>query len=68
MPILSPAALAGRGGAGDGAELQSAFDRGRGIYAEVCVACHGEDGRGTPHPAAGPGGATMAPSLATPRG
>ena len=52
----------GRGGPAVPPEHQSAIDRGREAYGELCVACHGEDGRGTPHPAAM--GTTRAPSLA----
>jgi mono/diheme cytochrome c family protein/glucose/arabinose dehydrogenase len=44
-------------------EQQESLDRGRAIYNEVCFACHGNDGRGTPTPGGGPG-ATLAPSLA----
>jgi mono/diheme cytochrome c family protein/glucose/arabinose dehydrogenase len=55
-------AAAGRGGPALPPDQQRAIDRGRGIYGELCVACHGDDGRGTPHPAAA--GSTRAPSLA----
>ena len=59
--ILKPA---GRGGDGGGgvrytADEQAALDKGREIYTEVCFACHGDDGRGTPAPDAG----TLGPSL-----
>jgi mono/diheme cytochrome c family protein len=45
----------------------TAFDRvllthGCQIYNQLCFACHGVDGRGTPYSAGGPG-ATMAPTL-----
>jgi mono/diheme cytochrome c family protein/glucose/arabinose dehydrogenase len=64
--ILNPPPNAGRGG-GRGLpaltpEQQAVIERGRSIYTEVCFACHGDDGRGTPVPG-GPPGATMAPSL-----
>jgi mono/diheme cytochrome c family protein/glucose/arabinose dehydrogenase len=64
--ILNPPANAGRGG-GRGLpaltpEQQAVIERGSSIYNEVCFACHGDDGRGTPMPG-GPPGATMAPSL-----
>ena len=39
------------------------MERGATIYKEVCFACHGDDGRGTPAPEGG-AGVTMAPSLA----
>ena len=58
--LTSPAA-AGRGGPALPPDQQSAIDRGRVVYGELCVACHGDDGRGTPHPAAA--GTTRAPSL-----
>ena len=53
----------GRGGATLTAEQQSSLDRGGSIYTEVCYACHGSDGRGTPTPGAAAGN-TLAPSLA----
>src|SRR4029453_12900117 len=53
----------GRGGAALNAEQQSSMDRGGSIYTEVCYACHGSDGRGTPTPGAAAGN-TLAPSLA----
>jgi mono/diheme cytochrome c family protein/glucose/arabinose dehydrogenase len=53
----------GRGGAILTAEQQSSLDRGGSIYTEVCYACHGSDGRGTPTPGAAAGN-TLAPSLA----
>jgi mono/diheme cytochrome c family protein len=55
----------GRGGGGRGgplsAEDQAAFDRGATIYNELCFACHGTDGMGTPKPELS---TTMAPPLA----
>jgi len=54
----------GRGGRGTlTPEQQNGIERGGVIYTEVCYACHGSDGRGTPTPGGGPG-ATLAPSLA----
>jgi mono/diheme cytochrome c family protein/glucose/arabinose dehydrogenase len=53
----------GRGGAALNAEQQGSMDRGGSIYTEVCYACHGSDGRGTPTPGAAAGN-TLAPSLA----
>ena len=53
----------GRGGAALNAEQQSSMDRGGSIYTEVCYACHGSDGRGTPTPGAAVGN-MLAPSLA----
>ena len=67
--ILKPPTSAfGRGGRGgpppfSPAEL-AVMERGEGIYKEVCFACHGDDGRGTPQPGAA-AGTTMAPSLAS---
>jgi mono/diheme cytochrome c family protein len=64
--ILNPPG-AGRGGGRGGPvltpEQQISLERGRGIYTEICYACHGDDGRGTPAPGGG-SGATLAPSLA----
>jgi mono/diheme cytochrome c family protein len=60
------AATAGRGGRGGPSltpEQQNSLERGGVIYTEVCFACHGSDGRGTPTPG-GAAGATLAPSLA----
>ena len=51
----------GRGGPALPADQQASIDRGRSIYGELCVTCHGDDGRGAPHPAAA--GSTRAPSL-----
>jgi mono/diheme cytochrome c family protein len=64
--ILTAAAAAGRGGGRGGAltpEQQNSLERGAAIYAELCYACHGADGRGTPTPGAS-AGSTLAPSLA----
>ena len=44
-------------------DQQNSLERGGTIYNEVCFACHGPDGRGTPTPG-GAAGATVAPSLA----
>lgn len=60
------AATAGRGGRGGSTmtpEQQNSLERGAAIYTEVCFACHGGDGRGTPTPGATVG-STLAPSLA----
>ena len=60
--VLNPPA--GRGG-GRGEPLtddeQALVDRGAGIYNELCFACHGPDGFGTPKPELS---TTMAPALA----
>ena len=63
--IVSAAAAAARGGGRVGLtpEHQNALERGAAIYTEVCFACHGSDGRGTPTPGAATG-STLAPSLA----
>jgi mono/diheme cytochrome c family protein len=60
----------GRGAGLDGfgavpltAEEESRIEKGRQVYAEVCFACHGEDGRGAEMPGGAPG-ATRAPALA----
>jgi mono/diheme cytochrome c family protein len=45
-------------------EETAVLEKGRTIYTEVCFACHGTDGRGTPMAGAGPG-VTMAPPLAS---
>ena len=39
-----------RGGRSLTPEQQSSLERGGTIYAELCYACHGADGRGTPTP------------------
>jgi mono/diheme cytochrome c family protein/glucose/arabinose dehydrogenase len=64
--ILSAATASGRGGGRGGAitpDQQNSLERGATIYNEICYACHGADGRGTPTPGAA-AGATLAPSLA----
>jgi mono/diheme cytochrome c family protein/glucose/arabinose dehydrogenase len=64
--ILASATSAGRGGGRGGTmtpEQQNSLERGATIYNEVCYACHGADGRGTPTPGAA-AGVTLAPSLA----
>ena len=50
--ILNVAAASGRGGRGAtiSPEQQSSIERGAAIYSELCYACHGTDGRGTPTP------------------
>jgi mono/diheme cytochrome c family protein/glucose/arabinose dehydrogenase len=63
--ILAAAAaseLAAARGASLTPEQRGSLDRGGTIYSEVCFACHGPDGRGTPTP--GAPGSTLAPSLA----
>ena len=42
-------------------EEQAMMEKGRQIYGEVCFACHGDDGRGTPAPGLG----TLGPALAS---
>ena len=63
--ILQPAGNAlGRGGGRGGAvsaEQQALLQQGAGIYSEICVACHGPDGKGTPVDGA-PAGTMKAPS------
>ena len=44
-------------------EQRNSVERGGAIYTELCYACHGADGRGTPTPGAA-AGSTLAPSLA----
>lgn len=63
--ILASAATAGRRGRSSSltAEQQDSLERGGVIYTEVCFACHGPDGRGTPTPGGG-AGSVLAPSLA----
>lgn len=65
--ILNAPAAAGRGGGRGGPPLtpehQSSLERGGVIYTELCYACHGADGRGTPTPGAA-AGSVLAPSLA----
>ena len=53
----------GRGGPPLTPEQQNGLERGGVIYTEVCYACHGSDGRGTPTPG-GAAGSMLAPSLA----
>ncbi|HEY7055812.1 MAG TPA: c-type cytochrome, partial [Vicinamibacterales bacterium] len=45
------------------ADQVQSIQRGQKVYTELCFACHGEDGRGTPM-AGAPPGTTMAPPLA----
>jgi mono/diheme cytochrome c family protein/glucose/arabinose dehydrogenase len=61
--ILNPPPTAGRGGRGGRwtAEQQQLIEHGEAIYNEVCFACHGTDGLGTPKPEMA---TTMAPPLA----
>ena len=65
--ILNPPdAAAGRGGGGGGGPVyapaeQTALDRGRTVYNELCFSCHGEDGRGADKAGSA---TTMAPALA----
>ncbi|HEY2435287.1 MAG TPA: discoidin domain-containing protein [Vicinamibacterales bacterium] len=66
--IVNPAAFAGRGGGLDSLaattftpEEQTMMEKGKQIYGEVCFACHGDDGRGTPAPGLG----TLGPALAS---
>jgi mono/diheme cytochrome c family protein len=63
--IVNAAAAGGRGGRGASLspEQQSSIERGNAIYSELCYACHGTDGRGTPTPGAA-AGSLLAPSLA----
>jgi mono/diheme cytochrome c family protein len=61
--ILRPAATAFGGGAGMSAEDLSLLRQGEGIYEELCVTCHGPDGKGAPV-ALAPAGTLRAPSLA----
>jgi mono/diheme cytochrome c family protein len=64
-PPPSAFARGGRGGPPPfTADELATMERGDAIYKEVCFACHGDDGRGTPL-ADGPAGSTMAPSLAS---
>ena len=61
--VLNPPAGRGGGGRGDplSSDEQALVDRGATIYNELCVACHGPDGFGTPKPELS---TTMAPPLA----
>ena len=63
--IVTAAAAAARGNGRGGMtpDQQNSLERGMAIYNEVCFACHGADGRGTPTPGAA-AGSTLAPSLA----
>ncbi len=63
--IVTAAAAAARGTGRGGMtpDQQNSLERGMAIYNEVCFACHGADGRGTPTPGAA-AGSTLAPSLA----
>ena len=63
--ILQPAgsAFGGGGGAGMTPEDVALLRQGEGIYAELCVTCHGPDGKGAPV-ALAPAGTMKAPSLA----
>jgi mono/diheme cytochrome c family protein/glucose/arabinose dehydrogenase len=64
--ILNPPTVgtAARGGAPVlTADQEATLARGATVYNEMCFACHGEDGRGTPAPGGG-SGLTVAPSLA----
>jgi mono/diheme cytochrome c family protein len=56
-----PTAGGGRGGAALSPEHQKLIEHGAQIYNEVCFACHGNDGLGTPKPELK---TTMAPPLA----
>ena len=61
--VLNPPAGRGGGRGGDPltAEQQALIERGATIYNELCFACHGADGFGTPKPELA---TTMAPALA----
>jgi mono/diheme cytochrome c family protein/glucose/arabinose dehydrogenase len=60
--ILNPPTAGRGGGAGSlTPEETGILERGSVGYAEICFACHGDDGRGTPDPSAP--GSTTAPSL-----
>jgi mono/diheme cytochrome c family protein len=69
--ILNPAVNAfGRGGGRGGAvtaEQQALLQQGAGIYAELCVTCHGADGKGMPVDGAPAGTMKAAPLAASPR-
>jgi mono/diheme cytochrome c family protein len=62
--ILNPP-TGGRGGGGAAltADERASLERGATVYQELCFACHGDDGTGTPSPG-GAAGQTVAPSLA----
>jgi mono/diheme cytochrome c family protein len=66
--VLNPTPVAGGGGGGRGGggialtpEQQNLVERGGQIYQELCFACHGNDGFGTPRPESN---STMGPALA----
>jgi mono/diheme cytochrome c family protein len=59
--ILNPPAPAAAGGPALSPEQQKLMERGGQIYNELCFACHGSDGLGTPKPELA---TTMAPPLA----
>jgi mono/diheme cytochrome c family protein/glucose/arabinose dehydrogenase len=63
--LLQPAgsAFAGGGGFGVTPEDLALLRQGEGIYAELCVACHGPEGKGAPV-ALAPAGTMKAPPLA----
>jgi mono/diheme cytochrome c family protein/glucose/arabinose dehydrogenase len=61
--LMLAAGARGRGPAGINPDQQELLQRGGTIYQEVCFACHGQDGRGTPMGGA-PAGTMMGPSLA----
>src|SRR4026209_1979049 len=67
VQVSAPPVLNRPGGRGGGrgdpltADEQALVDRGAGIYNELCFACHGPDGFGTPKPELS---TTMAPALA----
>jgi mono/diheme cytochrome c family protein len=69
--ILQPAANAfGRGGGRGGAvspEQQTRLQQGAAIYSELCSACHGPDGKGTPVDGAPAGTMKAAPLAGSPR-
>ena len=62
-PSLTFGGRGGRGGATLSAEQTATLQRGATIYNELCVTCHGPDGRGTP--IEGRPDAIMAPPLVT---
>ena len=63
--VLTAAANPGRGGGGGRGGMPpdhvALVDKGQEIYAGLCVACHGDDGLGTPKPELA---TTMAPAIA----
>jgi mono/diheme cytochrome c family protein/glucose/arabinose dehydrogenase len=62
-PSLTFGGRGGRGGGGLTADQTTTLQRGATIYNELCVSCHGPDGRGTP--IEGRSDAVMAPPLVT---